>query len=106
MTTYRQITEAMRDLDREIAPGSESSQMQDYMAVLLCSTDRDSEAPADFTAFWLAVAARDLDTAAEHGDINPSWVTHTDHCPHCNECVTCTAGDEFGIDSHDVSACA
>lgn len=76
MTTYRQITEAMRDLDRKIAPGSESIQMQDYTAAahVYHGPWSGMTAPADFASFWLAVARQDYAAAEQHGDINLAWV--------------------------------
>lgn len=63
-TTLETITDAMRDLNRELAPGSECAEWQDYVAdcerVLGAPPwdEPDMVVSQEFADHWLAVAAQ------------------------------------------------
>lgn len=76
--TLAELTEKMRDHDRDVAPGSESTAWglfcDDAYAIygVLPYDDDNNEIAVDddFAAFWSAVADQDLTKAAEYGDVD------------------------------------
>lgn len=76
------ITEAMRDHDREHAPGSETAQWQafcedaqaQYGVLPYADEASDVEVDEGFADFWRAIAARDYAEADRWGDVSSEWL--------------------------------
>jgi len=80
--TLFELSEDMKDHDREHAPGSESAQYQELCAwadsrwQVLPSYEEAGTivVDEDDARFWLAVAERDYMTAARYGHVDADWI--------------------------------
>lgn len=87
-TTLAAIHNAMRELNRELAPGSESEQWQAFVADTLrlygispWDDGADSIAidpRSDFAEYWTAIAEQAYDYAANFGEVPESWSRYHD----------------------------
>ena len=77
---FLSVQNAMREHDREHAPGSESAQWQAFVADcgnmgldLFNGVDDEIDVEYQWAWYWKAVACHDWDDAEKYGHVPPEW---------------------------------